>query len=47
MTIDFDGPEAIFRQLAGVLEQRIASGQYPPNRRIPSEAQIRDRKSVV
>lgn len=39
--IDLDGPEAIFKQLAAILEKRIADGTYEPKRRIPSEAELR------
>jgi DNA-binding GntR family transcriptional regulator len=44
--IDFDGPEAIFRQLADVLRERIADRTYLPNRKIPSEAGLREEFGV-
>jgi len=37
MTIDLDGPEPFFEQIASVLTQRIEGGIYLPRRRIPSE----------
>lgn len=37
MTIDLDGPEPFFEQIADVLTKRIEDGTYPPRRRIPSE----------
>lgn len=37
MSIDLDGPEPLFRQVAAVLRARIEDGTYPVNRRIPSE----------
>lgn len=40
MTVDLDGPEPLYEQIASVLSARIADGTYPPRRRIPSEADI-------
>ncbi|MFA1552016.1 GntR family transcriptional regulator [Actinomadura chokoriensis] len=40
MTVDLDGPEPLYEQIAEVLAGRIADGTYPPRRRIPSEAAI-------
>ncbi|CAL9502978.1 HTH-type transcriptional repressor NagR [Streptomyces sp. enrichment culture] len=40
MTLDLDGPEPLYEQIAQILGARIADGTYPPRRRIPSEAQI-------
>jgi GntR family transcriptional regulator len=40
MTLDLDGPEPMYEQIAAVLAARIADGTYPPRRRIPSEAAI-------
>jgi GntR family transcriptional regulator len=40
MTIDLDGPEPLYEQIAAILTARIADGTYPPRRRVPSEAQI-------
>ncbi|MEV8552548.1 GntR family transcriptional regulator [Streptomyces glaucescens] len=40
MTLDLDGPEPLYEQIAQILAARIADGTYPPRRRIPSEAQI-------
>jgi DNA-binding GntR family transcriptional regulator len=40
MTLDLDGPEPLYEQIAEIIAARIADGTYPPRRRIPSEAQI-------
>ncbi|GAB3692629.1 GntR family transcriptional regulator [Nocardiopsis oceani] len=40
MTIDLDGPEPLFEQIAEVMAGRIASGEYASRRRIPSEAAL-------
>lgn len=40
MTLDLDGPEPLYEQIAAVLAARISDGTYPPRRRIPSEAAI-------
>lgn len=37
MSIDLDGPEPFFEQIADVLTRRIEDGTYPPRRRIPAE----------
>lgn len=46
MTVDLDGPEPLYEQIAAVLAARIADGTYPPRRRIPSEAAIVEEFSV-
>ena len=46
MTVDLDGPEPLYEQIATVLATRIADGTYPPRRRIPSEAAIVDEFGV-
>ncbi|MFS8200466.1 GntR family transcriptional regulator (plasmid) [Streptomyces sp. CWNU-52B] len=46
MTVDLDGPEPLYQQIADVLAARIADGTYPPRRRIPSEAGIVDEFGV-
>ncbi|MFE5189188.1 GntR family transcriptional regulator [Streptomyces sp. NPDC056628] len=46
MTVDLDGPEPLYEQIASVLAARIADGSYPPRRRIPSEAAITEEFSV-
>lgn len=46
MTLDLDGPEPIYLQIAGLLASRITDGTYPPRRRIPSEAQLVDEFGV-
>ncbi|MFE6619534.1 GntR family transcriptional regulator [Streptomyces sp. NPDC057740] len=40
MTVDLEGPEPLYEQIAAVLAARIADGTYPQRRRIPSEAAI-------
>lgn len=40
MTVDLDGPEPLYEQIAAVLAARIEGGTYPPRRRVPSEADI-------
>lgn len=40
MAIDLDGPEPLYRQIANLIERRIADGTYHPNRKVPSEAAI-------
>ncbi|MFE3461294.1 GntR family transcriptional regulator [Nocardiopsis aegyptia] len=40
MSIDLDGPEPIYKQIAAVIRRRIADGTYPPNRVVPSEAAV-------
>ncbi len=46
MTVDLDGPEPLYQQIADVLAARIADGTYPPRRRVPSEADIVDEFDV-
>ncbi|MFC8945897.1 GntR family transcriptional regulator [Streptomyces rochei] len=46
MTVDLDGPDPLYEQIAAVLTARIADSTYPPRRRIPSEAAICDEFSV-
>lgn len=40
MTLDLDGPDPLYQQIADVIAARIADGTYPPRRRVPSEAGI-------
>ncbi|MDX3456955.1 GntR family transcriptional regulator [Streptomyces sp. ME02-8801-2C] len=40
MTVDFEGPEPLYEQIAVILGARIADGTYAPRRRVPSEAAI-------
>lgn len=40
MTVDLDGPEPLYEQIAAVLAARIVDGTYQPRRRVPSEADI-------
>lgn len=47
MEVDPLGPMPIYRQIAAVIAERIDSGTYPPNRAIPSEAQLCDEFEVT
>lgn len=38
--IDPLAPVPPYRQIAEILKQRIASGQYPPDTRIPTESEL-------
>lgn len=40
MTLDLDGPDPLYEQIAAILTTRITDGTYPPRRRVPSEAEI-------
>ncbi|MBA9003642.1 GntR family transcriptional regulator [Thermomonospora cellulosilytica] len=40
MSVDLEGPEPLYRQIAAVIAGRIKNGTYRPNRAVPSEAQI-------
>ena len=46
MTLDFEGKEPLYRQLANILREQIASGQVPPGRRLPSKLSIRQQCGV-
>jgi GntR family transcriptional regulator len=46
MTVDLEGPEPLYEQIAVILSARIADGTYPPRRRVPSEAAICDEFSI-
>src|SRR5690606_6955651 len=46
MTVDLDGPDPLYEQIARILEARIVDGTYPPRRRIPSEAGLVDEFGV-
>jgi GntR family transcriptional regulator len=47
VTIDPLAPEPVYRQLAALLRERIASGDLAPNRPIPSEQTLRDTYGVA
>lgn len=38
--IDPLAPVHPYRQIAAIIKQRILSGQYPPNTRIPTESEL-------
>lgn len=40
MSIDFDGPVPVYRQIAAILRERIDNGELRPNTRVPSEKDI-------
>lgn len=46
MTVDLDGPDPLYEQIARILEARIVDGTYQPRRRIPSEAGLVDEFGV-
>lgn len=46
MTVDLEGPEPLYEQIAAILGARIADGTYPPRRRVPSEAAVCDEFGV-
>lgn len=46
MTVDLEGPEPLYEQIAAILSARIADGTYPPRRRVPSEAAVCDEFGV-
>ena len=51
LTLDRNNPKPLYQQLRAVIEEKIDSGEWKPNDKIPSEnqlsAQYGDRKSVV
>ncbi len=46
MTLDFEGREPLYSQLANVLRGMIDSGEIPPGRRLPSKKAIQQRWGV-
>jgi GntR family transcriptional regulator len=36
-TLDYDGPDPLWRQVAGIIRSQIESGALPSGRRVPSE----------
>lgn len=40
MTIDHQGIEPVYKQLAAILRARITSGEIPPGRPLPSETRL-------
>lgn len=40
MTIDAEGPDPIYQQVAHIIRERIESGQIQPNRPVPSVVQL-------
>jgi GntR family transcriptional regulator len=46
MTLDFEGKEPLYRQLAAVLRAMIDSGEIPPGRRVPSKKTIQQEYGV-
>jgi GntR family transcriptional regulator len=40
VSIDRDGPTPVYLQLAALLRERIASGEYPAGRALPSETTL-------
>jgi DNA-binding GntR family transcriptional regulator len=46
MPIDLDGPEPLYVQVAGDLTRRIAAGEFPPGRRVPSARKLAEEYDV-
>lgn len=46
MTLDFEGKEPLYRQLASVLRAMIDSGEIPAGRALPSKKSIQQRWGV-
>ncbi|WP_218004584.1 winged helix-turn-helix domain-containing protein [Microtetraspora niveoalba] len=44
--IQHEGPEPVYRQLAGILRDEILSGRIEPDRPLPTEADLRQRYGV-
>lgn len=44
--IDPDGPEAVYRQLAVLLRDRIAAGEIPVGRAVPSKLSLKQSLGV-
>ncbi|WP_431888758.1 GntR family transcriptional regulator [Nocardiopsis alba] len=40
MSIDLNGPEPIYKQIAALITARIQDGTYAPNRAVPSESAV-------
>jgi DNA-binding GntR family transcriptional regulator len=47
MTIDRDGAEPIYRQIAAELRAGIAAGLWPAGRRLPSETELMETYRVA
>ena len=46
MTVDHDGDEYLYVQLAGILRAMIESGELPPGRVLPSSRTLHERYDV-
>lgn len=46
-SIDLDGPEPLYVQVAGVIRARIAEGTYQIDRRIPGESALAEEFGVA
>ncbi|MDG4828391.1 winged helix-turn-helix domain-containing protein [Solwaraspora sp. WMMD1047] len=47
MVIDADGPVPLYEQVAAILRQRIAAGELPPDRPIPSVARLQQEHGIA
>ena len=47
MTIDYEGPVPVWRQIADVLREQITSGQIQPGRPIPSRRRLAQEHGVA
>lgn len=46
MTVDPEGDEYVYEQLAAILRGGIASGKYPPGRMLPSARTLSEEQGV-
>lgn len=46
MSVRFDGPTPVYRQIAAILRERIEAGELPSHARIPSEKDIQQTYGV-
>jgi len=40
VTVDHEGPQPVYQQIAGILRARIEAGELVPGRPVPSEATL-------
>lgn len=45
--IDREGPVPPYKQVAAILRERIASGEIPPGRRIPSMVELEEEFGIA
>ncbi|HZC63001.1 MAG TPA: winged helix-turn-helix domain-containing protein [Streptosporangiaceae bacterium] len=47
MTVDHDGKVPVYLQIAAILRDAIARGDYPPGRAVPSESRLMQEHGVA